>query len=64
MGTNLAQMIERFSRGIEFTVNRDPYELDYGVAQIPFGRVSLFLFGFLLCATGYDRTFSLFPYHR
>nr|CAG4637870.1 EOG090X089S [Chydorus sphaericus] len=41
LGTNLAHMIERFSRGIEFTVNRDPYELDYGVAQIPFGRINM-----------------------
>lgn len=57
VGVDLARMIERFSRGIEFTASRDAYELDYGVAQIPIGRVSRVVYrSFLL----FSSTFSSF----
>lgn len=39
-------MIERFSRGVEFTAKRDVYELDYAVAEVPFGRVSFLFISF------------------
>nr|CAG4641801.1 EOG090X089S [Eurycercus lamellatus] len=41
MGVDLAKMIERFSKGIEFTAKRDAYELDYGEALVPFGRLTM-----------------------
>nr|CAG4643300.1 EOG090X089S [Ilyocryptus agilis] len=41
MGTDLAKMIERFSLGIEFSVTKSAHELDYGVTQVPFGRLSM-----------------------
>ena len=40
MGTNLAEMIERLSKGVEFSTTKDNYDLDYGSVMVPFGRVS------------------------
>ena len=39
MGVDLAKMTERFSKGLEFSSSKDDYELDYGVVEVPFGRV-------------------------
>ena len=39
MGTNLAEMIERLSKGVEFSSTKDNYDLDYGSVSVPFGRV-------------------------
>lgn len=49
MGVDLSKMIQLFSRGLEFSSTRDAYELDYGLVEIPFGRVSA---PFLLLTTG------------
>jgi len=40
MGTNMAEMIERLSKGVEFSTIKDNYDLDYGSITVPFGRVS------------------------
>ena len=39
MGTDMAEIIERLSKGIEFSTTKDNYELDYGSIDVPFGRV-------------------------
>ena len=39
MGTDLPKMIELFSKGLEFSSSKDQYELDYGIVEVPFGRV-------------------------
>ena len=44
MGTDLAQMIERFSKGIEFTTTKDQFEQDFGMVQVPFGKVTSSLY--------------------
>lgn len=36
----MPKMVQIFSKGIEFASTRDAYELDYGVVEVPFGRVS------------------------
>nr|CAG4634870.1 EOG090X089S [Alona affinis] len=41
LGVDLAKMIERLSKGIEFTATRDAYELDFGLAQMPIGRINM-----------------------
>lgn len=40
MGNDLPKMIEIFSKGLEFSSTKDAYELDYGLVEVPFGRVS------------------------
>lgn len=42
MGIDMAQMVQRFSTGIEFSSKKDPHELDFGVVEIAFGKVSGF----------------------
>jgi len=41
MGTNLAEMIERLSKGVEFSTTKDNYDLDYGSVMVPFGRLTM-----------------------
>lgn len=41
MGTNLAEMIERLSKGVEFSSTKDNYDLDYGSVSVPFGRLTM-----------------------
>ena len=40
LGDDLPSMIERFSKGVEYSSQKDPYELDYGVVEIAIGLVS------------------------
>lgn len=40
MGVDLPKMIERYSKGLEYSSTKDAYELDYGLVEVPFGRVS------------------------
>ena len=56
MGVDLPKMIQLFSRGLEFSSTRDAYELDYGLVEVPFGRVSAH---FLLLTTGDSTLFLL-----
>jgi len=41
MGVDLVKMTERFCKGLEFSSSKDDYELDYGVVDVPFGRVRI-----------------------
>nr|SVE73632.1 EOG090X089S [Daphnia atkinsoni] len=41
VGVDLPKMIQIFSKGIEFASTRDAYELDYGVVEVPFGRLTM-----------------------
>jgi hypothetical protein len=41
MGVDLVKMTERFCKGLEFSSSKDDYELDYGVVEVPFGRVRI-----------------------
>nr|CAG4642604.1 EOG090X089S [Evadne anonyx] len=41
MGTNMAEMIERLSKGVEFSSVKDNYDLDYGSINVPFGRLTM-----------------------
>lgn len=41
MGPDLAKMIGLFSKGLEFSSSKDQYELDYGLVEVPFGRVNI-----------------------
>lgn len=40
MGVDLAKMIQLYSKGLEFSSTKDAYELDYGLVEVPFGRVN------------------------
>ena len=42
VGIDLPKMIKLFANGLEFSSTKDAYELDYGLVEIPFGRVSFF----------------------
>lgn len=41
MGADLKKMVELFSKGLEFSSSKDQYELDYGIVEVPFGRVNI-----------------------
>nr|SVE77077.1 EOG090X089S [Daphnia lumholtzi]SVE78935.1 EOG090X089S [Daphnia lumholtzi] len=41
VGVDMPKMIQIFSRGIEFASTRDAYELDYGLVEVPFGRLTM-----------------------
>jgi len=41
MGIDMAQMVQRFSTGIEFSSKKDPHELDFGVVEIAFGKLTM-----------------------
>nr|CAG4648010.1 EOG090X089S [Moina brachiata]SVE93083.1 EOG090X089S [Moina brachiata] len=41
MGPDLAKMIGLFSKGLEFSSSKDQYELDYGLVEVPFGRLPM-----------------------
>nr|CAG4649443.1 EOG090X089S [Scapholeberis mucronata]SVE93694.1 EOG090X089S [Scapholeberis mucronata] len=41
MGNDLPKMIEVFSKGLEFSSTKDAYELDYGMVEVPFGRLTM-----------------------
>jgi hypothetical protein len=40
MGNEMKPMIERFANGIQYSSSKDAHEMDYGVVEVPFGRVS------------------------
>lgn len=48
----MPKMIQLFSKGIEFASTRDAYELDYGLVEVPFGRVSTRFLVYPCSATG------------
>nr|SVE74259.1 EOG090X089S [Daphnia barbata] len=41
MGVDIPKMIEVFSKGLEFSSTKDAYELDYGLVEVPFGRLTM-----------------------
>nr|CAG4647161.1 EOG090X089S [Megafenestra aurita]SVE92466.1 EOG090X089S [Megafenestra aurita] len=41
MGVDLPKMIERYSKGLEYSSTKDAYELDYGLVEVPFGRLTM-----------------------
>nr|CAG4646360.1 EOG090X089S [Macrothrix elegans] len=41
MGVDLPKMIELFSKGLEFSSTKDAYELDYGLVEVPFGKLTM-----------------------
>ncbi|XP_057377167.1 large ribosomal subunit protein uL1m-like [Daphnia carinata] len=41
VGVDMPKMIRLFSKGIEFASTKDAYELDYGLVQVPFGRLTM-----------------------
>nr|SVE75201.1 EOG090X089S [Daphnia dolichocephala] len=41
MGVDMPKMIQIFSKGLEFASTKDAYELDYGLVETPFGRLTM-----------------------
>nr|CAG4650257.1 EOG090X089S [Sida crystallina] len=41
MGTEMSEMIERFSKGVEFASTKDSQELDFGLVEVPIGKLTM-----------------------